>query len=335
MRRATVLAMIIVLVCLSGCVATGDVYCLDCEESETCDCLDCDCVVVEETEPELLDVLDDGSDGIGEPEMELEPLCCLYVVVREDVSYTVFAWSTECPSEGQEVSAWICEMEWVEPEPEHQPEVYCRPDQDGDGYGSHPVLLFLEECPAGFVVFNQNNVDEEDCDDNDPAVHPGAIELCDHLDNDCDNEVDEDYREYLGQECVIFSSDGYCAEFGVITCNAPGDIFQLACSSSQPGTIWSIPSMESCYNSLDDDCDGRVNESCPCVTDNNCYPSSCISNNVDDHRCTEDCATDADCPVNWECSVSWGGICWPMELCDGVDNDHDGQVDEGCLNIAP
>ena len=42
------------------------------------------------------------------------------------------------------------------------------PDLDGDG------------SPAS-----------EDCDDSDPAVHPGAIEICDGLDNNCNTETDE------------------------------------------------------------------------------------------------------------------------------------------------
>ena len=45
-------------------------------------------------------------------------------------------------------------------------------DQDGDGYYT-------------------NGGDEQDCDDNDPTVHPGADEICDDgADNDCDGDVD-------------------------------------------------------------------------------------------------------------------------------------------------
>lgn len=51
-------------------------------------------------------------------------------------------------------------------------------DTDGDGFGSPPD----PECPRGNVA---------DCDDDDEQTYPGAPELCDGRDNDCDGPADE------------------------------------------------------------------------------------------------------------------------------------------------
>lgn len=48
-------------------------------------------------------------------------------------------------------------------------------DEDGDGYD--PDGLY---CYPPF-----------DCDDTNDAIHPGAQETCDHVDEDCDHRVDE------------------------------------------------------------------------------------------------------------------------------------------------
>jgi hypothetical protein len=57
------------------------------------------------------------------------------------------------------------------------------PDRDGDQHGSSSPV---EGCspPAGYVAVG------DDCDDEDGAIHPGAPEVCDGLDNDCDDIVD-------------------------------------------------------------------------------------------------------------------------------------------------
>lgn len=56
-------------------------------------------------------------------------------------------------------------------------------DEDGDGWGAEAVTQC--EPPASHA---DNGAD---CDDSDATVYPGATELDDGLDNDCDDEVDE------------------------------------------------------------------------------------------------------------------------------------------------
>ena len=59
-------------------------------------------------------------------------------------------------------------------------------DLDGDGYGDAASPVEACEAPSGTVA------DDTDCDDGDPAVHPGATDDCDGVDTDCDGDVDED-----------------------------------------------------------------------------------------------------------------------------------------------
>lgn len=59
-------------------------------------------------------------------------------------------------------------------------------DADGDGFGNAAIDTLSCSAPEGFV---DNDLD---CDDLNATVFPGASELCDGLDNDCDGETDEE-----------------------------------------------------------------------------------------------------------------------------------------------
>jgi len=101
-------------------------------------------------------------------------------------------------------------------------------DQDEDGFGSPGV----ESCPAGSVA---------DCDDLDASVFPGAEELCDGKDNDCDGQ--------LGVEEVDNDLDGF------LICE--GD-----CNDDDPSL--NPDAVEINFNFVDENCDGDLGECNPC-----------------------------------------------------------------------
>lgn len=72
---------------------------------------------------------------------------------------------------------------------------------------------------------------------------------------------------------------------------------------------------EICPDNLDNDCDGQIDEDCPACTDAD----------EDGYFAQEDCGTAVDCDDD-DASINLNA----MEICDGIDNNCDGQIDEGC-----
>ena len=58
-------------------------------------------------------------------------------------------------------------------------------DVDGDGFGHNTISI--EACTAP----NQFVTDNTDCDDTKANTYPGATEICDEIDNNCDGNIDE------------------------------------------------------------------------------------------------------------------------------------------------
>ena len=75
-------------------------------------------------------------------------------------------------------------------------------DNDGDGYGDEIIQEDACTPPVNGTLTGG------DCDDDDPMVHPNAVEDCDLLDNDCDGLIDLEDDDVSGTMTWYYDGDG-------------------------------------------------------------------------------------------------------------------------------
>jgi hypothetical protein len=186
----------------------------------------------------------------------------------------------ECPGEGGEHSATGTLT------------ITCAPcvDADGDGYGDGPG------CTG------------PDCDDSDPTTYPGATELCDGKDNDCDGEVPANEND----------SDGDGTPNCIDGC--PNDPLKIAAGQCGCGVM-----------DTDSDGDGTPNciDGCPndplkiAAGQCGCGVMDTDSDGDGTPNCVDDCPFDLDKTEPGSCGC---GV-------PDTDSDGDGQVD--CEDLCP
>lgn len=116
-------------------------------------------------------------------------------------------------------------------------------DGDGDGYGDALTLNTDCEIPVGGVA------DGTDCDDADETIHPGATEVCDEVDQDCDGDVDE------GLMYADADGDGYGdPDESMCLCDATPDAVGNADDCDDSDVSISPNASESWYDGVDQDC---------------------------------------------------------------------------------
>jgi len=196
-------------------------------------------------------------------------------------------------------------------------------DGDGDGFGDPDDGGLSCQAPPGTAP------NPDDCDDADPAIHPGHPEVCDGVDNDCDEEADGADAEDATPWYPDADEDGFGDPDGeVLACLPPsGHVADGTDCDDEDDTRY--PGAEEVCDDQDDDCDGV--EDGPWATgavpffadgdddgfgDPDAWTLACSA--PDDHV-----AAGGDCDD--EDDTRYPGA---DEQCDDEDDDCDGAVDE-------
>lgn len=265
--------------CLSlGCIDDDeDGFGINCALGVDCD--DTDPAVFPGRAEVCNDVDDDcdrliDEDGVCAP---CTPQCTPGELVCDSPTVIVFCDdSSGCPRFGEPTpcpGAQVCRAEGC---------VDACQDRDGDGFGV--------DCPDG---------SPEDCDDANSAVFPGAIEVCDEVDNNCDTRVDE-----------AFVCDAPCTD----ECESEG----VSCAADGSAVTTCRVGPNGC----------RLARSVACPEGTGCDNGACIAAltcfDPDEDGSGPSCEPGLDCrPFD---ATSYAGA---TERCDGLDNDCDGVVDDG------
>jgi hypothetical protein len=166
-------------------------------------------------------------------------------------------------------------------------------DTDGDGFGSGDPVCSCQAPAGGWAVM------PGDCDETSSDVHPGALEFCDDLDNDCDNEIDETFE--------LDSDVENCGECGT-TCdpnNGFGECEEAECTIAD-----CISGYKDCNENYEDGCEINV-----------------LQDAVNCGECKNVCALPHATEIcsNGNCAV--GG-------CDEHYTDQDSKADNGCEHLT-
>ncbi|MCB9759685.1 MAG: hypothetical protein H6739_07570 [Alphaproteobacteria bacterium] len=196
-------------------------------------------------------------------------------------------------------------------------------DVDGDGYGDPDFPVEACEAPVGYVG------DSTDCDDTVAAVNPGATELCNSVDDDCDGSTDEDDADDASTWYADSDADGYGdASTTAVSCSQPSGYVADSTDCDDSASAVNPAATELC-NSVDDDCDGSTDED-DADDASTWYADSDADGYGDPSNATASCnqpsgyvSDDSDCD-DGSSAVNPSAT----ELCNSVDDDCDGTTDE-------
>jgi hypothetical protein len=195
-------------------------------------------------------------------------------------------------------------------------------DFDHDGHGTDDAFPYTACEPLdGYVALN------DDCDDTSAMAYPGADEICDEIDNNCDGVVDEDVTTtyFLDEDADGFGDAGFTMQ----ACSPPAGYSDNAEDCNDMDGDVHPDATEVC-DEQDNDCDEVTDEA-------DAAGAPTFYEDGDEDGFGDPLSTAIACAVpagytsdSGDCDDNDNDI-HPdaIEFCDAEDNDCDGVTDEG------
>jgi hypothetical protein len=196
----------------------------------------------------------------------------------------------------------------------------CRVDADSDGFGvgepttqcasTDPSRVPFGRCPAGYT-----NTARLDCNDVNAAINPTAMEVCNLIDDDCDEVVDDGVQTAYYRDA---DGDLFGAGTATFACMAPTGFVANNSDCNDTNMAVRPGATELCDGVIDHDCNGTIDDGCACT-----------------NGATQSCGSSVGlCTIGSQtCSSGMWGTCSGTaaraEICDGLDQDCDGTADDG------
>mgnify|MGYP002037051764 CR=1 FL=1 len=220
-----------------------------------------------------------------------------------------------------------------------------------DGTILSTVQVRANDCAAGSAALYDADADgwtscAGDCDDTRATVYPGAPELADGHDNDCDGLSDEGTADYDDDGDGFTERQGDCNDSAFLinpgrteimgdgidndcdgvadlgSDDVDGDGYSPAAGDCDDRSNTVHPGAQERADGTDNDCDGDVDEGTRLADDDGDGFCESVQDACSDGAAGGDCA---------DGSGLMSAMVYPgaVELPDGLDNDCDGEVDEG------
>ncbi|GDX79030.1 hypothetical protein LBMAG42_08410 [Deltaproteobacteria bacterium] len=209
---------------------------------ELCDGIDNDCNgAVDDGAGTVTWYEDTDGDGFGDP---AAPVSGCEQPVGSSVN------STDCDDTNAAINPAAAEVDCDDQTDLNCDGVVTFPDADADGW---------DQCA--------------DCADDDAAVFPGAPELCNELDDDCDGVVDPDSALDAAIWSLDADGDGYGdASAILVQCDQPAGYVEDASDCDDASTVVNPAATEVCDDlDVDENCDGLVDDDDPGVDASSLY----------------------------------------------------------------